>query len=71
MFLKLAEGESEIAHGILDFIDKAKDCGVCANAQRQCQHRHSGEAGFFSNWRKANLRSFITQRVHGIDLSSP
>src|SRR5439155_7684992 len=25
--------------------------------------------GFFSNWRKANLRSFITQRLHRIDLS--
>src|SRR5438132_1588181 len=24
--------------------------------------------GFFSNWRKANLRSFITQRLHRIDL---
>src|SRR6266404_4030382 len=23
--------------------------------------------GFFSNWRKANLRSFITQRLHRID----
>src|SRR5438093_12179722 len=25
--------------------------------------------GFFSNWRKANLRSFITQRLHRIDFS--
>src|SRR5437773_578136 len=24
--------------------------------------------GFFSNWRKANFRSFITQRLHRIDL---
>src|SRR6266550_1367383 len=24
--------------------------------------------GFFSSWRKANLRSFITQRLHRIDL---
>src|SRR6266487_1089386 len=24
--------------------------------------------GFFSNWRKANLKSFITQCLHGIDL---
>src|SRR5438445_8764376 len=24
--------------------------------------------GFFSNWRKANLRSFITQCLHRIDL---
>src|SRR2546422_157104 len=23
--------------------------------------------GFFSNWRKANLRSFISERFHGID----
>src|SRR5437879_703356 len=23
--------------------------------------------GFFSNWRKANLRSYITQRLHRID----
>ncbi len=24
--------------------------------------------GFFNNWRKANLRSFVTQRLHRIDL---
>src|SRR5687768_13021491 len=27
--------------------------------------------GFFSNWRKANLRSFITKRDHRIDLGRP
>src|SRR5437867_12961566 len=27
--------------------------------------------GFFSSWRKANLRSFITQSLHGIDFRSP
>src|SRR5438477_10831098 len=27
--------------------------------------------GFFSNWRKANLRSFITERLHRIDFRSP
>src|SRR5438445_3129202 len=27
--------------------------------------------GFFSNWRKANLRSFITQRFHRVDLCRP
>src|SRR5881394_3695611 len=27
--------------------------------------------GFFSNWRKANLRSFITQRLHWIDTRCP
>src|SRR5881296_1898923 len=26
--------------------------------------------GFFSSWRKANLRSFITQRLHRIDFCS-
>src|SRR5881227_1422950 len=26
--------------------------------------------GFFSSWRKANLRSFITQSLHRIDLCS-
>src|SRR5213075_1194318 len=27
--------------------------------------------GFFSSWRKANLRSFITQRLHRIDTRCP
>src|SRR6266478_7481538 len=27
--------------------------------------------GFFSNWRKANLMSFITQRLNRIDLRGP
>src|SRR5437762_11687494 len=27
--------------------------------------------GFFSNWRKANLRSFITQCLHWIDIRRP
>src|SRR5207302_7143708 len=27
--------------------------------------------GFFNSWRNANLRSFITQRLNGIDFRSP
>src|SRR5437870_4152805 len=40
------------------------DSSACASLATEV------EPGFFSSWRKANLRSFISQRLHRIDTRS-
>jgi len=40
-------------------VDNAENRRVRSDAERESEHGHGGEAGFFSNWRTANLRSFM------------